>query len=321
MKAVTADDLALQAQSIRGTLDRLEDDEAARQTLEVDGWLGVVPEVGGQFPLAPHAVTTVAEVSRSLRDLLVWGQLGAASTLADLGRSPVGRLGLVLDVAGGRATYVDAASAALCVVGPVDGVLYTIRGPVDVVPLVESLHPAGAVSRGTVNLDRADVLTDDPAAIERHETRLALLVAADALGAATASAERTEAFVREREVFGKHLSSYQVVQHKVVDMAIYGRLGRALVLAAASAERGEASRLAWAAKAMMAERAVWVAEQAIQLHGGTGFTWEARLHIAMRATQIDRNILGGQRRATSEVARRMQSQASTMQDRDAEPAR
>jgi len=64
------------------------------------------------------------------------------------------------------------------------------------------------------------------------------------------------------------------------------------------------STASWQAKVFAGSRGVWAAEQAIQLHGGIGFTWELGLHHALRRAQRARLLLGGPSRAAAEVVTR-----------------
>jgi len=100
----------------------------------------------------------------------------------------------------------------------------------------------------------------------------------DAIGAMRAAFALTHEHVRTRRQFGATIGSFQVVQHRLVDMAT------ALEMAAAIA--GEALRLAThidpatrdravsAAKVRVAESARFIGQQTVQLHGGMGLAEE-----------------------------------------------
>jgi len=106
-------------------------------------------------------------------------------------------------------------------------------------------------------------------------------LASEALGAMGATLESTVAYCKERQQFGQPISKFQALQHKLADMFIACEGVRSLLYAAAAAHsQGEESThmLVAALKNRVAEAGRLVAEQAVQLHGGMGFTEE--LHMS-----------------------------------------
>ena len=101
--------------------------------------------------------------------------------------------------------------------------------------------------------------------------------AADHLGAIQHLFDMTLDYTRTRQQFGRPLSSFQALQHRVVDMSIAVDESRALIMAAGmAATEGlpEAARLATAAWSKVRKNGQRVAEEAIQLHGGIAMTAE-----------------------------------------------
>ena len=91
-----------------------------------------------------------------------------------------------------------------------------------------------------------------------------------------------------REQFRVKIGSFQAIKHMCADMfvdlessrsAVYG----AAALLASTDDAREASRTAAVAKAWCGDAALRVAETAIQVHGGLGFTWEIDVHRYLRA--------------------------------------
>jgi alkylation response protein AidB-like acyl-CoA dehydrogenase len=117
---------------------------------------------------------------------------------------------------------------------------------------------------------------------------LAALTYALDVGAAAACAEgvgimravlaMTTEYLRTREQFGVKIGSFQVLQHRAVDMFIETELAYSAMLAAAIRLDGDdaAERTAaiTSAKVQLAESGRYVTQQAIQLHGGIGITDE-----------------------------------------------
>ena len=119
---------------------------------------------------------------------------------------------------------------------------------------------------------------------------LGTLWAAQAVGAAQWLVDASVAFARQRTQFGKPIGSFQAVKHRLADMHAKAEYADAAVVWAAhepdDAER--ASRYALGA-------AVEVAQSAIQVHGGMGFTWELGLHYYLRSMLMWRELASGTR--------------------------
>lgn len=97
-------------------------------------------------------------------------------------------------------------------------------------------------------------------------------------GAANALYQRTLEYAKTRRQFGAAIGSFQVIQHYLVDMFTdLQQLESMLFMVSVKAELGNAQerdRACSAAKAYYADKAVKIAQQAIQIHGGIGVTEE-----------------------------------------------
>lgn len=120
-------------------------------------------------------------------------------------------------------------------------------------------------------------------AADALEATLALgraALCAEAVGAMQAACEQTLAYLKERQQFGAPLASFQVLQHRMVDMHLSLEQARSMaILAAASLEHpaDERDYRVSAAKAYCGDAARFIAEQAIQLHGAMGMTEECSI--------------------------------------------
>ncbi|QJQ96253.1 MULTISPECIES: acyl-CoA dehydrogenase family protein [Halomonadaceae] len=114
---------------------------------------------------------------------------------------------------------------------------------------------------------------------------------AEAIGAMEVACDQTLEYLKERKQFGAPLSTFQSLQHRMVEMHLHLEQARSMaILAATSLERPAAERdyRIAAAKAYCGEAARFVAEQAIQLHGGMGMTEECYVsHYAKRLVMFD----------------------------------
>ena len=97
-------------------------------------------------------------------------------------------------------------------------------------------------------------------------------------GAANALYQRTLEYAKTRKQFGAAIGNFQVIQHYLVDMFTdLQQLESMLFMVSVKAELGNAQerdRACSAAKAYYADKAVKIAQQAIQIHGGIGVTEE-----------------------------------------------
>ena len=125
-------------------------------------------------------------------------------------------------------------------------------------------------------------------------------IASQAIGIGRAAYEATLAYVRERKAFGQPIGAFQMTQAKIADMKC--KLDASLLLtlrAAWKKGRGEKfSAEAAIAKLTASEAAMWIAHQAVQIHGGMGYSKEMPLERYFRDAKITEIYEG-----TSEIQR------------------
>lgn len=132
----------------------------------------------------------------------------------------------------------------------------------------------------------------------------ALGAAALLLGLAERALEMTVDYTKEREAFGVPIGSFQALQHRCADMLLQVESCRAAVYRAAWAEEyapDEAAYLVSVAKAWAGPAARFVCGNAIQLHGGVGFTWEYDPHIYLKRAKTLEQFHGSTRQQLDEV--------------------
>ena len=122
--------------------------------------------------------------------------------------------------------------------------------------------------------------------------RACVALSAEAVGAMGATVQLTTEYLKTREQFGQSLSSFQVLQHRAVDMLSASEFARALCYRAAGAmdttTGAERSRAASAIKAEIGRVGKLIGEDAVQLHGGMGMTDEMSVgHYFKRLRMID----------------------------------
>ena len=201
-----------------------------------------------------------------------------------------------------RPTASHHGPAALTTVGvpadvlllPEGDALYAVRGA--------AVTPVGSLDMtrplGTVDLDGAErtlVSEDAAAAIDAGLLMGAGLLAAEQVGVARWALETTIAYLKERRQFGRVVGGFQAIKHRLADLyAEVEQADAAARYAAATLATGDADApIAVAvAAAFCSEAAVHAAEEAVQLHGGIGMTWEHPAHLHLKRAKADALLLG-----------------------------
>ena len=116
-------------------------------------------------------------------------------------------------------------------------------------------------------------------------------VAAQGLGIAKGALEAALEYAQDREQFGKSISEFQAIQHKLADMATKTEAARNLTYKAAwNVDQGnDITKLASMAKEYASRVAVDVADEAVQIHGGAGYVNDfpvERFYRDSKITQI-----------------------------------
>jgi alkylation response protein AidB-like acyl-CoA dehydrogenase len=98
-------------------------------------------------------------------------------------------------------------------------------------------------------------------------------IAALAIGMAQGAYDAALKYAKMRKQFGRPISEFQAIQHKLVDMATKIDAARLLTYRAATMiDAGKrVTRESAMAKLFASEAAVWIANEAVQIHGGYGF--------------------------------------------------
>lgn len=149
----------------------------------------------------------------------------------------------------------------------------------------------------------------------------AALLAAEAVGAADRALERTVEYVKQREQFGRAIGSFQAVKHRLADVYVQVQAARsaayyaAWVVAHAPDDEPDAGHAGALALAQALEALRTAAGEAVQLHGGIGFTWEHEAHLYFKRASSDELLFGPVHRLRAHAA----EQAGLFADRAAGP--
>ncbi len=283
--------------------------------------LGIVAEELGRAvapgAFVPSAVVGLAVVRDGSAGLqaqvlpgLADGSASATWALAESGEGWAVRSVAAKAVRDGDSFVLSGRKTAVQDAGSADWLLVTVR--LDGEPasfLVERNAPGVTVRRQRVidetrafyqvAFDQVQVpatrLLGGPAQARWLGDAAAVLTAADALGAAERLLETTVEYVKVRKQFDRPIGSFQAVKHKCADMLMRVQAARAAVQYAAmalDAADPDAARAAAVAKSYASTAMSEVAGEALQTHGGIGFTWEHDLHLYLRRIKTDEALYG-----------------------------
>ncbi|MFB7306600.1 acyl-CoA dehydrogenase family protein [Streptomyces sp. NPDC056192] len=115
----------------------------------------------------------------------------------------------------------------------------------------------------------------------------AAVLAAEAVGAAASALDRTVEYVRAREQFGRAIGSFQAVKHRLADLYVRVQAARSAAYYAAWDPAAGGLALAQALETLRITTA-----EAVQLHGGIGFTWEHEAHLYFKRAAADELLFG-----------------------------
>lgn len=293
-------------------------DAALAKTVAELGWTGLaVPEADGGLGLAFDAVALLyEELGRGPAPLPLSSTLLAAEAISRGGSETQRAKWLPALVAGeqfaavvldpppgltvqdgrlsGRAgLVVDAVGAGLFLIALEDGSAALIAA--DAVGVTVERQPGVDRTRSLA------LVSFDAAAFERLtvdldclRTHAALAVACDSVGGAAAILDRTIEYLKVRVQFGKPIGSFQALKHRVANHRLALEVATALVTQAVTrhARGHDAAGIAALARVYAAETYAAIADDAVQLHGGIGFTWEHDCHLYLKRARMNEMIHG-----------------------------
>ncbi|WP_029429930.1 acyl-CoA dehydrogenase family protein [Blastococcus sp. URHD0036] len=207
----------------------------------------------------------------------------------------------------GEKAYVEAAGVAdhLLVTARGDGGLTQVLVPADAPGVtvlrgrsVDMTRRYGRVRLTGVRLPVEAVVGQPGRAADVVERQLALALAlqcAEMVGLAERAMETTVEYGRDRIAFGRPIVSFQVLKHRLADMAVHLEGMKAVteeLAASIDGKSAETSRLASIAKAYVGRHCLEIVDDCVQITGGMGVTWEHDLHLYNRRAAVDRAMWG-----------------------------
>lgn len=150
-------------------------------------------------------------------------------------------------------------------------------------------------------------------ALRQTTTQAMILLAAEQLGGAQQCLDMTVDYVSQRVQFGRTIASFQAVKHRCAEMMVRVEAARSAVYGAAQVMANAMAKTtglpvaqleleAACAKTFASDAFFFCAQEAIQLHGGAGFTWEYDPHLYFKRAQAGSHWLGHPDQLREQVA-------------------
>lgn len=257
-------------------------------------------------PSAPaHQALAALASGEGTAALVVPLATSPGSVFPDLVRAESGAL------SGTVSGVVDVLNADMLVVpatGPDGPGLYLVAAAETVRTPVVSLDLTRPLAVVEFPRSPATSLSAGAEAVQALETALvagAALLSAEQLGVAEWALETTVAYLKERTQFARPLGSFQAIKHRLADLWVSVSQARAVVRSAVSTvavDAPDAPLAAALAQAFVSGVAVHAAEEAVQLHGGIGFTWEHPAHLYLKRAKSASLALGTADRHRARIA-------------------
>jgi len=177
-----------------------------------------------------------------------------------------------------------------------DGVQLVERPPGRVLEAFDLSRRMFAVDPGVTDPKR---VSSDPNTSDLYRgfglARASVALSAELLGATSWMLDTTLDYVKTREQFGRPIGSFQALQHRLADMTVlFERAWSSVYWAAMAidADDDERHRAVHVAKSSASEAARHIALEAMQMHGGIGYTWDHDLHLYIRRAFATEDMLG-----------------------------
>ena len=160
----------------------------------------------------------------------------------------------------------------------------------------------------TVALDGAPAIVLP--AIELPVAELLTVLAAELVGTGQRALDGAVGYAKERRQFGRAIGSFQAIKHMLADRYVQLDAARLLVHTAASridaapdsADSPDVELAARTALAAASDAADAATADALQTHGGIGFTWEHPSHVLLKRARARRILLGSPARQLEAIA-------------------
>jgi alkylation response protein AidB-like acyl-CoA dehydrogenase len=205
-------------------------------------------------------------------------------------------------VEGHKSFVLDGQTAGLIIVAAATSsghALFAVSGDADgldrtPLPTLDLTRPQARLQFASTPARRLGSAESTALALARTLDLAAIALASEQVGGAQRALDMSVAYAKDRVQFGRPIGAFQAIKHTCAEMLVDVELARSLAYGAAWLADDDAERplVAPLAKAQCSEAFVAVATKAIQIHGGTGFTWEHDAHLYLRRAKSSEQYLG-----------------------------
>jgi alkylation response protein AidB-like acyl-CoA dehydrogenase len=146
-----------------------------------------------------------------------------------------------------------------------------------------------------VTVPAANLLPGGQDAVDLCLSLATVLQSAESVGAAELLFEETVDYVKKRVQFGRTIASFQAIKHRLADLLMGLEAMRAATYYAALAfgdGLDDAAPAVATAGAYVDDTFAHICGEALQLHGGIGFTWEHDVHLFTRRAKVNQVMYG-----------------------------
>lgn len=277
--------------------------------------MGKLPLPGPFFSSAVFATIAALRLGEAgLLSALAEGQIGTVA-LDESGTSGDPLVGVRTRVSDGRLhglkpVVPDGAAAAwvIVVARTEDGALEAQLVESPACEAVPGMDPTRAIARLELTGTPARRIgpTGDQTAIWRRIVDdVAVMLCAELVGCCDAAFELAAEYSKQRVQFGRPIGAFQAIKHIQADMLralTLARVGTHYAAWASDTDATDREVAAAMAKSWVAEAAVELTGDCIQIHGGVGFTWECDAHLYYKRAKATDLVLGRQGWQRSRVA-------------------
>jgi alkylation response protein AidB-like acyl-CoA dehydrogenase len=240
---------------------------------------------------------------------LASGEVRGTAALEELGhgdpvdrvRTRVRRKGAQWVLTGEKPLVLDAHTADWVIVAArtEDGLgSFLVQSPVaEPVPVIDPTRKMARLVLDETPAQRLGPDADHTPMWRRVADDAAVMLAAELVGSSEAAHELAVEYAKQRIAFGRPLASFQALRHKMVDMlhrVELARVGTHYAAWASDVDDPQREHAAAMCKGYVAEAAIFVSGEDIQIHGGVGFTWDCLAHYHYKRAKVNDLLLGQQ---------------------------
>jgi alkylation response protein AidB-like acyl-CoA dehydrogenase len=167
----------------------------------------------------------------------------------------------------------------------------------DPVPSLDVTRKVARLELDGRNARRVGPPGDQRALWRRILDDVTVALCAEMVGTAERALELAVEYAKVRVQFGRPIATFQAIKHKAADMLHHvelARVGTHFAAWASDTDAPERERAAAMCKGYVGEAADAVTAEAIQVHGGVGFTWDVDCHLLYRRAKQDDLLFGAQ---------------------------